>query len=200
MWTIFFLFLEIKIDKAKMYMRKIFLLFFVNILLQSTSLAQVELKTNLLGVLLKRPYLAVEYSFTEDFSMEVGVGVIYGKTINGRPRSGTNMLLAGKYYFDTMWGMDRYFVGLYLRPQVLLIKNYEEDNFDNAQRNSGVAAGIIGGRKWATDRVSLEANVGLGKIFGHSTYLYPNPTNTQLEDIELDVIFNINIGYRFAED
>lgn len=181
-------------------MKKILLLFFVSIILQSTLLAQVELKTNLLGGLLRRPYLAVEYSFTYDFSMEVGVGAIYGKTINGRPQSGTNMLLAGKYHFDSRLRMDRYFIGLYLRPQILLIKNYEEDNFDNAQRNSGVAVGLIGGRKWATDRVSLEVNLGLGKIFGDSIYLYPNPTNIQLTEIELDVIFNINIGYRFGED
>jgi hypothetical protein len=187
-------------DKAEFFMKKIFLLIFVNILLQSTLLAQVEFKTNALGVLLKKPYLGVEYSFTEDFSMEVGVGAIYGKTINGRLRSGNNMLLAGKYYFDTMRGADRYFVGLYLRPQTLIIKNYEEDNFDNAYRNSGVATGFICGRKWATDSVSLEVNFGLGKFFGESIYLNPNPTNIPLADIDVDIIFNINVGYRFMED
>ena len=178
--------------KAKIYMKKIFLLFFVNILLQSVSLAQVELKTNMLGALLDRPYLAVEYSFSKDLSIEFGAGAVFGKTINGRPRSGSNILLAGKYHFNTRWGMDRYFIGLYLRPQILIIKNFEEDNFDNAHRNSGVATGLIFGRKWANEKVSLEVNAGLGKIFGDSVYLYPNPTNIVIADIEVDAIFNIN--------
>lgn len=187
-------------------MKKILLFFFVNIWFQAISFAQVELKTNLLGALLDRPYLAVEYSFSEDLSIEFGAGAVYGKTINGRPRSGSNILLAGKYYFNTLWGMgrsniewgmDRYFIGLYFRPQILIIKNFEEDNFDNAHRNSGVATGLIFGRKWANNKVSLEVNAGLGKIFGNSTYLYPNPTNIVIADIEVDAIFNINIGYRF---
>ncbi len=181
-------------------MKKTLLLFFVNILLQSTSLAQVELKTNLLGALLERPYLAVEYSFTDDLSLEIGAGGVFGKTINGRPRSGSNVLLAGKYYFNSFRGMDRYFLGLYLRPQTLLIKEHQEDNFDNAYRNSGVATGLIFGRKWASDKVTLEVNAGLGKIFGDSIYLYPNPTNAVIANIEVDAIFNINIGYRFMED
>tara|TARA_B110000967_G_C18602000_1_gene419691 strand:- start:45 stop:590 length:546 start_codon:yes stop_codon:yes gene_type:complete len=181
-------------------MKKILLLFIVNILLQFYSVAQVELKTNVLGALLDRPYFAVEYSFTNDLSMELGAGAIFGKTINGRPRSGTNLLLAGKYYFNTRWGMDRYFLGLYVRPQMLMIKNYEEDNFDNASRQSGVGTGVIFGRKWAGERVSFEINMGLGKLFGDKIYLYPNPTNILIGDIEADVIFNINVGYRFLEN
>lgn len=181
-------------------MKKKFLFFFVNILLSSYSLAQVELKTNVLGAFLDRPYFAVEYSFTEDLSMELGAGVVFGKTINGRPHSGTNLLLAGKYYFNTRWGMDRYFIGFYLRPQILVLKNYEEDNFDNANRRSGIATGIVFGRKWAGERVSFGVNIGFGKIFGDKVYLYPNPTNIIIIDIEVDVIFNINVGYRFIED
>ena len=181
-------------------MKKILLLFFVNILLQFYSVAQVELKANVVGALLDRPYFAIEYRFTDDLSMELGAGAIFGKTINGRPRSGTNLLLAGKFYFNTRWGMDRYFLGLYLRPQMLLIKNYEEDNFDNANRQSGIATGFIFGRKWAGERVSFEINMGLGKLFGDKIYLYPNPTNIITDDVEVDVIFNINVGYRFLEN
>ena len=181
-------------------MEKILLLFFVNILLQSTSVGQVELKINLLGALLERPSFSVEYSFTEDLSIELGAGAIFGKTINGRPRSGANLLLAGKYYFNTRRGMDRYFVGIYLRPQTLLIKNHEEDNFDNAHRNSGVATGMVFGRKWASERVSFEINMGLGKFFGESSYLYPNPTNILIADIDLDILFNVNLGFRFSDD
>jgi len=181
-------------------MKKILFTFFVNILLQSYSVAQVEFKTNAIGALLDRPYLAVEYMFTDDLSMELGVGAIFGKTINGRPRSGSNLLLAGKYYFNSRWGMDRYFLGLYVRPQMLIIKNFEEDNFDNANRQSGVATGFIFGRKWAGERVSFEVNTGLGKLFGNQVYLYPNPTNIIIADIEADVIFNVNVGYRFLEN
>ncbi len=181
-------------------MKKILLLFFVNILLQFYSMAQVELKANVLGAFLDRPYFGVEYSFTEDLSLELGVGGIFGKTINGRPQSGTNLLLAGKYYFNTRWGIDRYVIGFYLRPQMLIIKNYEEDNFDNANRKSGLATGLIIGRKWAGERVSFEVNMGLGKLFGDKVYLYPNPTNIVIGDIDTDVIFNINVGYRFSEN
>ncbi len=177
-------------------MKKLFLLILVSVLLPLTSFAQIELKTNVLGALVDRPYLAVEYSFTEDISMEIGAGAIFGKTINGRPRSGSNILLAGKYYLNTYLGMDRYFIGVYVRPQTLLIKNHQDDNFDNAHRNSGIATGIICGRKWASEKVSFEVNFGLGKIYGDSIYLYPNPTNILLADIEVDVIFMINIGYR----
>lgn len=181
-------------------MKRILLLFFVNVLLQFYSFAQVELKTNVLGALLDRPYFAMEYSFTDDFSIELGAGAIFGKTINGRPRSGNNMLLAGKYYINTRWGMDRYFIGFYVRPQMLIIKNYEEDNFDNANRQSGLATGFIFGRKWAGERVSFEVNMGLGKLFGDKVYLYPNPTNILIANIEADIIFNINFGYRFVEN
>lgn len=169
-------------------------------MLRFQSVAQVELKTNVLGALLDRPYFAAEYSFTEDLSVELGVGAIFGKTINGRPRSGSNLLLAGKYYFNTRWGMDRYFIGLYLRPQMLILKNYEEDNFDNANRRSGISIGVIFGRKWAGERVSFGVDVGFGKLYGDKVFLHPNPTNLIIIDIELDVIFNISVGYRFLEN
>lgn len=187
-------------DKTKIYMKKILLLFFVNILLQTMSLAQVELKTNLLGALLEKPYLGVEYYFTKDLSLEFGVGAIFGKTINGRPRSGSNILLAGKYHFNTRWGIDRYFVGFYLRPQILLIKNNKEYNFDDSHRNSGVATGFICGRKWSNKKVSFEVNLGLGKIFGNSVYLNPYLRSLIIVDVDMDVLFNINIGYRFSKN
>ncbi|MFK7773323.1 MAG: DUF3575 domain-containing protein [Saprospiraceae bacterium] len=181
-------------------MKKRFLFFVVNILLHSNLLAQVELKTNVLGALLDRPYIAVEYAFTDDISIEFGAGAIFGETINGRPRSGSNLLLAGKYHFNTHWRMDRYFLGFYLRPQMLILKNYEEDNFDNANRQSGLATGFIFGRKWAGEKVTFEINMGLGKLFGNNIFLYPNPTNILIADIDVDVIFNINFGYRFLEN
>jgi len=110
---------------------------------------------------------------------------------------GANFLLAGKYYFDTRWGIDRYFIGGYLRPQTLLIKNHKDDNFDNANRFSGVATGLLIGRKWASERVCLEVNMGVGKTFGNKIYLYPNPSNILLDNVDTDFLFNVNVGYRF---
>lgn len=183
-------------------MKKSICLFYVAFFLKSLLFAQVEVKTNVLGVLLDRPYLGVEYIFTEDISIELGAGAIFGKTINGRPQSGSNLLLMGKYYINTRWGwgVDRYMIGLYARPQTVLIKGHPNDNFDNANRLTGIGTGFICGRKWANETISFEVNIGLGKLFGERVYLYPNPTNVILADINVDLIVNVNVGYRFSSD
>lgn len=183
-------------------MKRKLLILLISFFVQNLILGQIEVKTNVLGALLDRPYVGIEYFFVEDISMEIGAGAVFGKTINGRPQSGANFLLMGKYYINSPWGwgIDRYVIGLYARPQTLLIKGHPNDNFDNANRLTGIGTGFICGRKWANETISLEVSFGLGKLFGNRVYLYPNPTNVILADINVDLIVNVNVGYRFMTD
>ena len=182
------------------------IIFTFSLLLATLCLnAQTEVKINPIGALFGSPDVSAEFGISENFGVEVGLGVNLGKNTIGDvefSRSGFGGFLAGKYYFNPNEGIDRFGIGLYTRfRNISNNAKLAEEEVNNFER-SLIAGGLMITQKWVSQSgVIFEIDFGAGRAFKNDITFDDN-TNSEisLDDIpglNIDVILRFAIGYRF---
>lgn len=182
-------------------------LFFLTLSIFTFALAnaQIEAKINPFGAIFGKPDLSGEYIVSDNFGVELTVGVAFGKvsgvSIDGSEdpkQSGFGVKLAGKYYFSPDEGGDGWYGDLYLRQETLNIKYGSE--FENSDYKSNIfAGGVEFGKKWVFDSGFLiDVAAGLGRPFSEKREYINSDSdyNTEFE-IGIDFTGKFAIGYRF---
>jgi len=115
-------------------MKKLIVLALFAFAISNTTIAQIELKINPLGLLFNSPDIVGEYLVNEDIGVELGIGLAYGSSTfdlgEDLKRSGFSSLAAGKYYFNPDDGCDKFYAGIYLRPRTLTFKDNDDTDGD----------------------------------------------------------------------
>jgi opacity protein-like surface antigen len=187
-------------------MKKVLLL--VVVMTTAMASAQFEAKINPLGALFGRPEVSGEYIVSDNFGVELSLGVAFGKTgtsvssgefSSEKPtQSGFGVKLGGKYYFSPDQGGDGWYGGLYLRQESLNI-SYDDDYSDYDYKSSIFAGGIEFGKKWVFDSGFLiDLSAGVGRPFSENRE-WTNVDGDYDASIELGVDFvgKFALGYRF---
>lgn len=182
-------------------MKKLILLAFFAFAISNTSIAQIELKINPIGLLFNSPDVSAEYIVNEDIGVEFGLGLEYGKqAITDYKRSGFNVFVAGKYYFSPDDGADKFYAGAYLRPRSRKFTDDDGDGFDFGYKQSAFAVGVIVGYKWVGARgILFELGFGAGRAFGEKfSYNDSSNNNFEVDGFGIDILGRLAVGYRFG--
>lgn len=185
-------------------MKKLIVLAMFAFAISSTSIAQIELKINPLGLLFNSPDIVGEYLVNEDIGVEVGIGLIYGSSSfdlgEDFTRSGFSFLAAGKYYFNPDDGCDKFYAGLYLRPRTRSFKdNDESDNIDYGYKQSAFGVGLMTGYKWVGARgITFEIGFGLGRAYAAKNTVNDEDSTYEIPSLGIDGFGRLSVGYRFG--
>lgn len=168
--------------------------------------AQIDVEINPLGALFGRPEVTGEYLISDNFGVELGVGVTFGKALGlsvddayEPKQSGFGFRGQGKYYFSPDEGGDGWYISAYLRQESLEIKDNDNDGFNGFKRDI-FAGGVTFGKKWVFDSgFIIEAAFGGGRAFSEKNEWLDE--NGQGDDFGIELGFDITgrlaIGYRF---
>ncbi len=164
--------------------------------------AQLEVKGNLYGFLYDIPYLSTELFLNKKVGLEFGVGYKFKNSSEISYNKRSMFFVAAKRYLfaSNHYEYDNTFVGLYFSNRV----NYDIQNqtFRSSQKQSSIIFGGMIGRKWMyTQRIFMEANLGLG--FTKSKYV--RETSPDIIDLlnpiikknKVNPFLSFLIGYRF---
>lgn len=182
-------------------MKKLIVLAMFAFAISNTTVAQIELKINPIGLLFNSPDLSAEYIVNEDIGLEFGLGFEYGtQNLTDLKKSGFNVFLAGKYYFSPDDGADKFYAGAYLRPRTRKFTDDDNDGFDFGYKQSAFAAGILVGYKWVGARgILFELGFGAGRAFGDKiTYNDSNNNSEEVDGFGVDILGRLAVGYRFG--
>ncbi|MFK8006096.1 MAG: DUF3575 domain-containing protein [Saprospiraceae bacterium] len=183
-------------------MKKLILLALFAYATSSTTIAQIELKINPIGLLFNSPDLSAEYIVNEDIGVEFGLGLEYGtQALTDYDRSGFNVFVAGKYYFSPDDGADKFYAGAYLRPRSRKITDNDDDGFDFGYKQSAFAAGVLIGYKWVGARgILFELALGGGRAFGDKFTWNDGDNSGEADGFGVDFLGRLAVGYRFGGD
>lgn len=199
-------------------MKKIGLLVFSLLLFQNICISQVDLKGGFFISIPLGLYAGGEYGVYDDIGIELGVisnpGIQLGQTY----MSGTAIFFNARYYFSPRYGLDRFYTGLYLRPQTTVIEeettNFFFPTFPSTgpstptsstfeySRDSGLGIGFMIGKKFVKkNKYFIDFNLGIGRNFGRRVYEYQSPTplfgrGGGFDRIEIDFLYYLVFGYR----
>lgn len=170
----------------------------------SFSYAQVDVALNPLGALFGRPEVTGEYIVSDNFGVELGANVAFGKAAGvsadgyNPKQSGFGVKAQGKYYFSPDEGGDGWYASLYLRQQTLTIDDTSDSSYQGFKR-SIFAVGLTGGKKWVFDSgIFVESALGLGRpISEKNEWLDEDGGEDFGVKLGVDATFRLAIGYRF---
>ncbi len=166
--------------------------------------AQIEAKINPIGAVSGKPDVSAEYIVSDNFGVELSVGVAFGKVAgvsyegSEKPtQSGFGVKLAGKYYFSPDEGGDGWYGDLYLRQESLKVSY--PSAYDNLNYKSSIlAGGVEFGKKWLFDSGFLiDIAVGVGRPFSEKREFTDAEGSYGNFEIGFDATGKFAIGYRF---
>lgn len=176
----------------------------------SAQEGKFEAKVNPLGAIFGRPDLSAEYIVSENFGVELSLGLVFGTTgtatsvtsggvtttIDKPTQSGFGAKVNAKYYFAPKdEGADGWYGSIYLRQENYDVKYTGAAKLD--YESSVFAGGLEFGKKWAFGSGFLiEAALGGGRPFSEKRTFTSGSDNASVE-LGFDVTGKFAIGYRF---
>ncbi|MBC7884074.1 MAG: DUF3575 domain-containing protein [Saprospiraceae bacterium] len=179
-------------------MKKSFMAFAVLFLFAVQMNAQLDVSVNPIGILFNSYDVSVENGFSENFGVELTVGLSTSKySIDDEDISSTGFgtRLMAKYYLSPSKGLDRFNIGAYLRYG----SNKFEDGTDEVS-NTRIAGGFYLGYKIVSSKkIFFEIGFGVGKAFTNS-YSVDGEEVVDGADypiLNIDATGKFAVGYRF---
>jgi len=183
-------------------MKKNYLALIFGVFLFSSSFAQLSVKTDIYSIYqLRNFYGALEYSFTENFSFEIGQEITIRNNANQRHKN--NLFFIGKYhevipriegsYFGVLVGMqdDK---NIFKEEAFLFQTNYSRSGFQFGT--------VIGQKGFYGERWFIDAQLGIYQLF-YKDRLAINeqsispPNIDDLRGGKFGGFIRINAGYKF---
>jgi len=181
-------------------------------LLSGNAIAQNELSLNVSNLLINEANITVEHAFSDYVSLVGFASYVYGfpptenmEFLNTNFYFGPEM----RYYVSPLNGIDRFFIGVYLKQAFGNVSVNDEYNYyygpsefsNQSSAYSKMAFGLNLGAKWVTQNNLL---FGLNLGFGRNIYTQFN--NENFKDYYFnsngfnefyDFRIGFNLGYRF---
>lgn len=183
-------------------MKKHFYLVLLIIFFGKPLTAQMELKVNVYGFLYNVPYLSAEFFLDNNFGLEIGTGLKFKQQNEFVYEKKSMFFISAKHYLakHKKHLYDNTFLGLFLSGHM----NYRITSgmFTVSNKEPSIVFGGMIGRKWMyTDRIFMEANLGLGLTNKKLTY---EPSDLVIffggepeKEFKSDIFLSFLVGYRF---
>jgi len=188
-----------------------------------STFAQLEIKTDALGLTYKNYALGYEYIINDNISVSITTKYILDNAIMESMRnlqntdysfSAMKIIPEFRYYFNPKLGGDGIFIGGYgiykteYFSDLVYVHPATNDKYDYTMHYDGQGLGLIGGYKLLTNsRFSFEGLIGIGRVTPYhivqssiskyyigENYYYEN-NYISLWDIRIE----LNIGFRIGK-
>ena len=183
-------------------MKKHFYLFLLVLFFGKPLMAQMEVKANLYGFFYDVPYVSTEFFMGKNFGLEIGTGFIFKNQNNSNYEKKSMSFITAKYYLGEHKKdlYDNTFVGLFISSHMDF--RIASGMFNISNKEPSLVVGGMIGRKWMyTERLFMEANLGLGMTYKKITYepsdlliFFNDPIKKKFKT---DVFLSFVVGYRF---
>ncbi len=171
----------------------------------TTAYAQIDLKINPIGALFGSPDITADFVLSDQFSVEGGIGVDFGKfKINDfeYKRSGFSLLAVGKHYFNPNLGADKFGIGVYTRYRNFGNSLTDGGNADDYNRTKFAVGFQVGWKKVSDSGFIFEFDMGGGRAFVDTVKFDNENSSIDRDDVPLlnfDALIRLAIGYRISK-